>query len=206
MRGVHEFTGKGRVAENAASRLLHMVLDDRDRPADHEDRLKPGLARSVLMAASAEIRAAAAEVLSDWLANEKEKPSHEAWRTDFSPVFQSIWPADRSSLTSKASASLAKLALSAGGAFPEALEAVRSYIVPLDEDWPHFFFASRDEVKPTIAAHPREALTLMWLLATRARRGRSNDLAKVLDAIAAADATLVRDRRFQLLETRAMRF
>jgi hypothetical protein len=82
---------------------------------------------------------------------------------------------------------------------------VRPYIVPLDQDWPQFFFASRDDVKPTIAAHPREALTLMWLLAKPATRGQSNDLAKVLDAIAAADASLVLDRRFQLLETRAFR-
>ena len=103
LRGVREFTGKGGAAENAAARLLSMVFDDLGRLSDHEDRLQPGIARATITAASAEIRAAAAEVLSDWLAAGTDKPSHDAWRTDFSPVFRSIWPADRGSLTSKAS-------------------------------------------------------------------------------------------------------
>ena len=188
LRGVREFTGEGGAAENAAARLLYMVFDDLGSDPDPEIRLQPGIARATLMAASAEIRAAAATVLSDWLAAE-EKSGQEAWRTDYGPVFRSIWPADRGSLTSKASVSLAKLALSAGSAFPEALTTVRPYIVPLNEDWPNFVFASREEVKSTIAAHPRETLTLMWLLAKPAKRGQSNELGKVLDAIAAADAT-----------------
>ncbi len=205
LRGVREFTGKGGTAENAAARLLYIVFDDRNRRLEHPDPLPPGIARATLMAASGEIRAAAAEVLADWLAGETEKSSHEAWRTDYGPVFRSIWPADRGSLTSGASVSLAKLALSAGAAFPEALETVRPYIVPLMENWPKFFFAAHEGAKPIITAHPREALTMMWLLAKPATLGQSIDLGKVLDAIAVADPALVRDRRFQLLETRAYR-
>jgi hypothetical protein len=205
MTGVAEFRGQNVAAENAASRLVAYVRDDLGRAPTDPARLQPGQARAILSTAPPHMSAAAAEVMADWLAAPDDRASHERWRTDFSCIFEAIWPADKSRQTSQASVPLAKLAVSAGEAFPEALDLIAPYIVPLDEDWPSIFFATREEAKPIVDRFPRHTLDLLWKLLKPATRGQSNDLAQVLDRIAAADQNLIKDRRFQLLETRAMR-
>ena len=205
LRGVAEYRGETVAAENAASRLVAYVHDDLDRSATDAARLQPNQAKATLAAASPHMSAAAAEVMANWLAAPNSRPPHERWRAEFGRMFQTIWPADKMRQTNQASVALARLAISAGDAFPEALDTVAPYIVPLDEDWPHLHFAARHEARPIVDRFPRHMLELLWRLLKPAQRGQSNDLAEVLDRIAAADPNLVRDRRFQLLETRALR-
>lgn len=205
LRAIQEFRGKGPTAENTASRLLLLARDDLKSAAGVPVVLAPGEARSVLASATPEVRAAAAEVLADWIEDRNGPHPHEAWRDDLSKIFGSVWPADKKSLTTAASISLSKLALSAGEAFPEALDAILPYIKPIRDDWPSLYFAAREEAAPTIQRHPRQTLSLLWALLKPADYGQSNELTKVLDRIQAADASLERDRRFQLLEARAMR-
>lgn len=198
LKGVQEFTGSGPAAENTACRFLAIVADDLSHPMGD-----PGMARATLTASSANVRAATAEVLADWLS--REQYPEAAWRQTYSAIFRSVWPADKRALTRQASVSLATFALAAGEAFPDALNMVLPYIVPLDEEWPPLHFATRNEFQATVEAHPRETLAMLWQLLKPAKRGQSYDLATVLDRITTSDPSLVRDRRFQLLETRALR-
>lgn len=80
-----------------------------------------------------------------------------------------------------------------------------SYLRPLDEDWPQFYFLCNDVARQTVAKFPWQTLDLIWRILRPAQRGQSRELGEVLDRIAQADPGIVRDRRYQLLLTRVMR-
>lgn len=205
LRGVKEHRGSSVTAENAASRLVAYVHDDLTRDEHDPLRLRAGEAKSVLNASRAAVLAACAEVIANSLSMKDETPPHEKWRQEFSNIFDAVWPAGKKQQTRRASISLAKLAMASDDAFPEALKAIKPYIVPIEEDWPHLYFATTPQAHSLIGRYPRETLELLWALLRPATRGQSHQLAQALDLIAAAAPALVRDRRFQLLETRAMR-
>lgn len=205
LRGICEHRGHNDTAENAAARLVAYVRDDLKREADDPKRLKSGDAKAVFCAARSEILAAAAEVMGDWLSREQDTPAHDRWLQEFSKIFYTVWPAGKKHQTRMASLSLAKLAVASGEAFPDAWNTIKPYIINLDEDWPSLYFATTEQAKSVADTFPRQMLDLLWTLLRPATRGQSHELAEVLDRIALASPTLARDRRFQLLETRAMR-
>lgn len=203
--GICEHRGHNDTAENAAARLVAYVRDDLKREADDPKRLKSGDAKAVFCAARSEILAAAAEVMGDWLSREQDTPAHDRWLQEFSKIFYTVWPEGKKHQTRMASLSLAKLAVASGEAFPDALNTIKPYIINLDEDWPSLYFATTEQAKSVADNVPRQMLDLLWTLLRPATRGQSHELAEVLDRIALASPALARDRRFQLLETRAMR-
>jgi hypothetical protein len=205
LAAIPEHRGENTSAENAVSRLIFYMRDDHGREPNDPSRLVRGEARASLSRSSPEMIAAAAEILADSVVAEADNPPHELWRNELAAIFTDLWPADRSRKTGKASLSLAKLALQAGQAFPEALDAVAPYIVPLDDDWLHLYAVTREELHPTLRQFPRQTLELLWLLLKPANRGQSHELGQVLTIISQADPSLVRDRRYQLIATRAMR-
>lgn len=203
--GVVEHRGESATSSNAAMRLVAYVFHDLDRPANDPARLAPGEPKSLLSKARPEIRAEAAETLANWLSSEKECPRDELWRRKYSTVFEQLWPPERRAQSSRATLSLAKLTFAAGEAFPEALCKVRPYIVALDEDWPTLYFITTEDAKAVVDRFPRQALELLWLLLKPASRGQCSELGETLDRIKTAEPSLERDRRFQLLQTRAQR-
>lgn len=203
--GVVEHRGGGATTSNAAMRLVTYVYHDLDRPADDPARLAPGEPKSLLAKARPDIRAEAAETLASWLRSETERPRHELWQTKYSKMFQQLWPPERRAQTNRASLSLAKLTFAADEAFPEALSKIRSYIVALDEEWPTLHFMTTEDAQAIVDRFPRQVLELLWLLLSPASRGQCSELGETLDRIKEAEPSLERDRRFQLLETRALR-
>ncbi|MBI1651383.1 SIR2 family protein [Hyphomicrobium sulfonivorans] len=203
--GVVEHKGESATASNAAMRLVAYVFHDLDRPADDPARLTPGEPKSLLSKARAEIRAEAAETMANWLSRETEHPRDELWRTKYSKVFEQLWPPEKLAQSNRAAVPLARLAIAAGDAFPEALGEVRPYIVALDEDWPTLYFMTSEDAKAVVDRFAPQALELLWLMLKPASRGQCSELGETLDRIKAAEPSLERDRRFQLLQTRALR-
>jgi len=204
--GVSEHHGNNQMTANVASQLVGYVFDDLHRQNDDPQRLGAGEAKATLTNSNAEVMAATADILANWLNNEQERPKDELWNDEYSKIFIQIWPADKRLQTNLAAVPLAKLAVATGNAFSDCLDVLAPYIVPLDEDWPSLYFATTDQANAVVDAFPHEMLNLLWLLLKPASRGRSDGLGKVLEQIAKADESLVRDRRFQLLETRVLRY
>ncbi|CAA2140313.1 SIR2 family protein [Hyphomicrobium sp. ghe19] len=205
LRGIREHRGGNDTLENAASRLVSLVRDDFDRSIDDPTRLKIGEAKAVLSTSRSALRADVAQVMGNWLLNESERPTAELWQNEYAEIFEQIWPVTKKDQTTEASIPLARLALAAGDAFPDAWDIIRPYIRPLNEEWPRLYFAVEGNSLATAAKFPRVTLDLLWVLLKPASTGRSYELGKVLDCIAAAAPALQKDRKFQLLETRVIR-
>ena len=181
--------------------IVAYVRDDLKRAPDGADLLRPGEAKKLLMEAHINIRVEAAGIMADWLKSENERPAHDLWREEFSKVFEVLWPAGKLYQSDRASIPLARLALAAEEAFPEAWNAIRPYIISLNEDWPSLFFLAREDAHPVLDRFPSGALDMLWSLLKPATRGQSHELGEILQRLAQADAALTQDRRYQLLET-----
>ncbi|MGD9668542.1 MAG: SIR2 family protein [Hyphomicrobiaceae bacterium] len=203
--GVRQHRAGNGTFENAASRIVAYVRDDLSRAPDDPDRLRPREAKRLLSEAHEHLRADAADIMADWLKGEKGRPAHQLWREVFSKMFEVLWPAGKQHQSDRASIPLAKLALAAGEAFPEAWSAVRPYVLSLNEDWPTFYFLANEDAQPVIDRYPQVVLDMLWTLLKPATRGQSHELEKVLERLANAEPALRRDRRYQMLETRVMR-
>jgi hypothetical protein len=130
-----------------------------------------------------------------------------AWREKYKPVFTNVWPLDRKYCNEQTSRPLAKFALAAGEAFPDAFDTLQHYLVPLTNGWPQLHFFTMHRGPEIIRAYPEKVLSLLWcLLRPPTSKGRSTDLPVILDALKAANPNLARDRRLQLLEERAARY
>ena len=207
-RGVEEYQSEeGVMLSNAASRVVAEALDDIGREVGDPAKLSRGRAKQALIKATDGMRIGAATILGDWL---EEVPGNEkaaAWQGRYKPVFSDIWPLDRKYRNERASRALAKFALAAGEAFPDAFDTIQPYLVPLTDSWPQVHFFTMDRGPEVIRAHPQKALSLLWcLLRPPTSKGRSSDLPEILDALKAADRNLAQDRRLQLLEERAVRY
>ena len=207
-RGVEEYQADDSTAvKNAASRIVAEALDDLARENDDPAKLARGRAKRTLIKAGSGIRVGAANVLGDWLNGVEADRRTAEWRNRYKPVFTNLWPLDRKYQDERTSRALAKLAVAAREEFPDALDAVDHYLVPLTGSWPDLHYLTRDEAQHVIQTHPEKVLALLWcLLRPPASTGRSTDLAEIIDALKAADATLALDRRLQLLDERAARY
>jgi hypothetical protein len=155
-----------------------------------------------LSKASDGIRTGAAQILADWLKD--EQPA--AWSEKFKPVFIDIWPLDRKYRNEGSSRELAKFALAAGEAFPDAFDTIHPYLVPLTDAWPQLHFFTVNRGPEILRGYPEKVLSLLWcLLRPPEVQGRSSDLPEILNALKDADQSLALDRRLQLLEERALR-
>jgi hypothetical protein len=207
-QGVEEFQSEeGIGVRNAASRIIAEALDDLEREPGHPAKLARGRAKQTLIRAADGIRVGAATVLSDWLTGVTANEQAAAWRDRYKPVFTSLWPLDRKYRNEKTSRALAKFSLAAGEAFPDAFDTVQPYLVPMTDAWPQLHFFTMHRGPEITGTHPEKVLALLWcLLRPPTAKGRSTDLAEIIDALIAADANLARDRRLQLLEERAARY
>jgi hypothetical protein len=206
-QGVEEYeSDEGVMANNTASRVVAEALDDIRRGAADPAKLGRGRVKQALIRASDEIRIGTATIFGDWL---KAVPANEeaaAWQDKYKPVFIDIWPLDQKYRNGRVSRALAKFALAAGEAFPDAFDTIQPYLVPLTDAWPQIHFFTMDRGPQVIRAHPEKVLSLLWcLLRPPAAKGRSSDLPKILDALKEADRNLAQDWRLQLLEERALR-
>jgi hypothetical protein len=200
LQGVRESQAASPLASHVAAKLLQPLYNRAvgRTPAktrtfrDHE-------VRDILKVASPSIVEGFAECLASWVQDGGRKPEN-AWHQAIRPIFEQVWPRERSYRRSAYSVGLAKMAVHAGGRFPEALEVVRHYLTAFQGDYPSLHFLSSSKAPDM---HPVASLDLLWILCGPDFSGRPYGLNEVIKRIAAADRRLELDRRLQWLEQRA---
>ena len=204
MKGVVESESSDHAAATIASKILRPALADVRRDNSVRWGLTASDVAQVLREAPQTIRRGALEVLMRWLWLSKDEGGVEdAWRLMFGPFFREVWPKEREFRHVSLTQHLIALAVGAGNKFPAALEQLRSYIVPFDQDYGslHSIVASNAPEN-----FPSETLSLLWLVCGTNSRGNFSEIAEIIDRLIAADANIEIDRRLQWLEHRAERF
>ena len=191
-------------AQHVVAKVLFPVVANKLNDEGVDWDFEPDDARRVLKLGTEDLRSAAAACLSIWQAKIVDIEPEEAWVRGIRPTFEEAWPQESKYRNIEVAGQLALLAVRTGKHFPEALAVVRPYLVATGERWPGLHFLDDSAVSSTF---PGETLDLLWLLLRRRRESvGSPGLANALDAIKAAAPELEIDRRFQWLETKALRF
>jgi hypothetical protein len=124
------------------------------------------------------------------------------WRSEIGPLFQAVWPPDRTFRRAILTDEFVTLCVLTGDAFPEAFMTVKPFLVPFERDWVHVHQLASSDVPERF---PSETLDLLWTVCGPPARRASLDLGPILDRIAKRSPNLVVDRRFQWLEERTYR-
>lgn len=186
----------------AAFNVLFPVLNvaRRGHEAEHWG-LSADDAAKAMREGSRALREGALEVLADWVTETKEGAA-ASWREEIGPLMARIWPRERRFKHPRLSGCFAKLAVSAGDAFPDALVQLQPYMTPLEGY--SSAYAIQDSQAPE--AHPTETLALLWKLFGPDCQAESHEISKILDRLIAAAPELERDRRLQWLDQKHPRY
>lgn len=197
LRGAQENQASGVMATHVANRLVRPLFLRAVGTA--ASSITDDDVRRLLKQAAPSVLDALLQEMVDWVMKSGPKLEN-AWRKAIGPIFESIWPKERTFRSTLYTKNLAALAIAAGPAFPDAFEIVRHYLLPFENGWNglHFLINS-----PVVASHPKHALELLWVLCGPGCESDVWQLNEALKKIAEADDGLVRDRRFQWLEQRA---
>lgn len=199
--GVAESRATGNAATFAAGNLLRPLFSQTRFP-EQKWGITAKEVRHCLRLSSTSIRGGAADFFSQAVSH-SDMPVEAAWDTMVGPVFMQVWPQEKSLRNANCTLDLAALCVGAGDRFPEAFSMIRHYLHPLSEEWASLSFLIESQV-PT--KFPSETLELLWLMFGPAAQGKSSDVAELLDRVGVAQEGLSRQRRFQWLEQRAVRY
>ena len=188
-------------ADLAAFNLLSPGLDTVRRGGQAEQwGLGASDAAKALREGSLALREGALKALNLWI-SQMEEGQEASWHKVIQPLMLQVWPRERRFKHPRLSRQFAKLAVSAGGAFPDALGYLLAFITPLDgHRGMHDIDAS-----PAPENHPTETLILLWKLLGPESQAEAHDIPKLLDRLIAAAPNLESDRRLQWLIQRYQR-
>jgi hypothetical protein len=141
------------------------------------------------------------------LAIEMEKAkSHEkitTWRTVVGPVFQAIWPLDIELQTPASTFKLTQILRATGDAFPEAADAIIPFIRPDDPNSHTTVYSIARAPEEFYASAPTKILDLLTAVVGDAAPGSVHSLSTALDRIRRLAPSLVEEKKFQKLSSRA---
>jgi hypothetical protein len=118
------------------------------------------------------------------------------WTNRVKPFWQNIWPKNRKFASEKLSEILARLCISAGFIFPDALETVYDWLLPIERP---FFVVSRMKEKNLCKQFPEDALKLLDAITEEPRWGIS-ELKECLIDIEQACPEMEQDTRYKKLQ------
>lgn len=192
----------GFTSQHAVAKILNPILGPLANRSTADWGFTPSEVREALRSGSIALRVSASQVLLAWQRENTKLGPEETWRQIVEPAFISIWPQERRHKDPQITTNLAYLCIQTGNAFPAALETVKPYLSSEgDRVTVPFLFGSDAPIN-----FPEATLDLLWcVLRKRADGYGSTELGEALDKIKAAEPRLEIDRRFQWLETRAMR-
>lgn len=127
----------------------------------------------------------------------------EYWKNRIVPYLQRIWPRTRDKASSSIAEGLGLLCISAGDAFPEAINILRYWLQPPDH---------ADNVLHQLheagltSRYPEAALDLVDFMVADEPQWLPTDLAACVEGISAAKPALKDDRRFERLVTLLRRY
>ena len=120
----------------------------------------------------------------------------EYWRHRLDPYFRSIWPQSNELISPAISEELARLCVAAGDAFPEALERLRAWLIPVR--YPDFPI-SRLYKAELCKRFPEDALTFLDAIVGQEAQWLPEELRQCLNAIEQTDQELATDGRLRRL-------
>ena len=143
-------------------------------------------------------RAQSIEYLTDLI-----ERNHASWDQFGKPFLDEAWPKENRLQTEDTSLNLARLAGVTGNNFPEAVQAILPWLVPIYGDsWFLYRVVSRggEEEFELAMRFPEETLMLMHKLVPDNPPERPFDLDNLLERLAEAKPTLRQDRRWRRLK------
>jgi hypothetical protein len=150
------------------------------------------------------VRTAAIQCLAIWQKKGFDVGPVEAWRRGLGPLFENVWPQERRFKNARLTNHLAHFCVNTADEFPNALRVIKPYLSVIEGKSGNLFFLHQSDLPDRF---PDETLEFLWcLFRKRTETYGSPDLAATLDAIRAAKPLLEIDRRFQWLESKAIRF
>jgi SIR2-like domain len=204
IRGVVESTAISTHAQNAAAKVLLPRIWPRLAKDPVDAGFEDGDTARALKLCGDNIRVAAAQWLAIWQKRATDPGPAEVWSKGVLPLFEAVWPQEGKFKQWRITIHLADCCAHTGDRFPEALEVFRPYLTTSLEGSADLFFLFNNDVAKRF---PAETLDLLWaLLRLRKESVGMPNLATALDEIKAAAPNLELDRRFQWLETVAVRF
>lgn len=172
-----------------------------DQPSNIAAPLLPKL-RAALAAASPKLRERTAWALWVRMAGPKEETFDHAarWRGEVGRVFDHIWPLDANAREADASRNLVLMALECDGAFPEAVEAIRTVVAPYQIVTIAGWLQGQPAHQQATTGHPRAFVRLMNAVLSADMADIPSDLSAVLDECLAADPAVRTDPAFVRLD------
>lgn len=191
-------------AQHVAAKILMPVL----APLLNDDTMDWGFqasdTRRALRLCPDAVRTAAAECLAIWQTKGFDLGPEEAWRKGFGPLFAQVWPQERRFKSAQLTIHLARFCVNTADEFPNALRVVKPYLSVIESKSGNLFFLHGSDLPERF---PEETLEFLWcLFRKRTETYASPELATTLDSIRAGRPHLEIDRRFQWLESKAIRF
>ncbi len=204
LQGIRESRQKNVSAANAASHLVRAVVASFENP-EVVRGITRQQARQTLRTASNDIRTGALTIMANWLEEFDEPARGEAWMNLYGPAFATIWPRDRTYLSSEVSKEIVALAAATGGAFADAVRTLLPYVSVITDDWInlHDLRKHNDQLA---TQHPESALDILWATCKPPCNGRSSDITPILSAIITSAPGLAVDRRVHKLRLRAVNY
>lgn len=191
-------------AQHVAAKILWPVL----APLLNDNTMDWGFqasdTRRALRLCPDAVRTAAMQCLAIWQKKGFDLGPAEAWRRGLGPLFEQVWPQERQFKNARLTTHLAHFCVNAADEFPNALRVVKPYLSVIEGKSGNLFFLHDSDLPKRF---PEETLEFLWrLFRKRTETYGSPELATTLDAIRAARPLLEIDRRFQWLESKAIRF
>lgn len=132
-----------------------------------------------------------------WLAQIGQR-EEEGWSEHVIPFIKNVWPKERAFRTSNLVSSWVSLLDDAGEKFPEVLNAVRRYLVPVERENLRLYPFSKETggEQDLTRKYPADVLELLDAVVLNSAEEAPYELAQILALIEDSDPSLIRDRRF----------
>ena len=178
----------GRSAEQYAALLTFAALNPSDTFRPDELKEATGtLPNEGMVIASRTLQQTLESAGSQQVAN---------WENRIVPYLDLIWPTGRERKTKEISASLANLCVTAGDAFPAAVDRLKDWFQPLSERSGYIYRLHETDL---CQRFPRHALDILDALIGSELLSLRDNLSSCLQQIRDADSSLERDPRFRRL-------
>lgn len=180
--------------------LLHVALWRR-RPKDMAYDLTSAEVKRALSVIATEERHSTAWHFFNWIKadDDDEMTSAERWRSEVGPLFREVWPRDSRARDTQTTEYLTWMAIEAGDAFPEVVDTILEYLVPVDLQFIRIELRQEKADRDFAMEFPNAYLKLLDALIDVRSQPIPDDLGTALETCEASDPSVRSMPEFQRL-------